>query len=53
MKRRRQGWPPQSHRYAADRRAAEIERAVASARPANIGTDDQPKTKPDNEPETK
>lgn len=30
MKRRHQGWPPQSHRFAADRRAREIERAIAS-----------------------
>lgn len=29
MKRRRQGWPPQSHRYKADRQAQRISAAIA------------------------
>lgn len=34
MKRRRQGWPPQSHHFAADRQAKQIGAALASVRPA-------------------
>lgn len=34
MKRRRQGWPPQSHRFNADRQAKSIDAAMASVRPA-------------------
>lgn len=33
MKRRRQGWPPQSHRFAADRQARQIGDALATVRP--------------------
>lgn len=35
MKRRRRGWPPQSHRYNADRQARQLEAALATVRPAS------------------
>lgn len=34
MKRSRKGWPPNSHRYAADRQARQVEAAMATVRPA-------------------
>ena len=35
MNRRRKGWPPNSHVFAADRQAKQIEAAMATARPAS------------------
>lgn len=40
MKRRHQGWPPNSHRYAADRQARRIETAIAEQeRRPNLSAD--------------